>query len=203
MDDGFDLLGRQGYARFERDQDRRRGLVRAGSEKGLLGDHDVYHRGAHTVYGLDGLLELVGDGLLVLDLLLELRSRHPRAVEQAVALVSRGGEAGGRHVQALLVDVAARDQHLLAALGQLVGDFIGRKFLGYRRRVGGAQVGEQGHIRRLGRPRHKEVPADHHGQDGHYDNGFLAARKTGDDLFGPVAQAQHEAVGRVGLVAGR
>ena len=38
----------------------------------LLGDHDVYHGGAHTVYGLDGLFELVGDGLLVLDLLLEL-----------------------------------------------------------------------------------------------------------------------------------
>jgi len=120
--------------------------VRTGREEALLGDHDIYDGGADAVYRLDGLFQFVGDGLLVLDLLLELRSRHPRAVQQAVTLVPGGGKPGGRHVQALLVDVAVGDEDLLAALGQLVGDFIGCQFLGYRRRVGGTQVGEQRHI---------------------------------------------------------
>ena len=152
VDDGLDLLGRQGGPGLERDQDRSRRLVRAGGEQALLGDDDVYDRTTDPAYGLDGLFQLVGDGLLVLDLLLELRGRHPAAVEQGVALLPGRGQAGRRHVQALLVDVAGRDHNLLAAFGQLVGDFVGGQFLRYCGRVGGAQVGKKRHIGRLGRP---------------------------------------------------
>ena len=124
MDDRLHLLGPQARPWRQGDEDRRAGLVGSGVEQALLRDDHVDLGRLDAAYGLDGLFELIGDGLLVLDLLLELRRRNPGRVEEAVALVTRGGQAGGSHVEALLVDVALGDHDLFAVFGQLVRDLV-------------------------------------------------------------------------------
>jgi hypothetical protein len=147
VDDRLHLTGGHALAGLVLDEHRGAGLAAVLGEQALLGDDEVHGRRLDPIDGGDGLGKLPLERALVVHALAELGGGDALLVEQLVAGLAVLRQAGGRQVQAQLVDVLLRDEHCAAPVGQLVRRAASGELLGDGRRVGGGQVREDRHQR--------------------------------------------------------
>ncbi len=160
MDDGLDLVVVEGRAGAQPDEDGRGRVGLLGDEHGLFGEGELHGRGLDALHRADGLGELALHRTLVGGGLLELRGAHAHLVEERVAAVARGGQAGRGRLEAHLVDGVLRDHDRRTAVGELVGDPGGVELLDDGARVGRGEARVQ---RRVGGARAPRVEADDDG----------------------------------------
>jgi hypothetical protein len=188
VDDAGQLRAVQRAAAAQHQHDGCAGLLLLAEEAVLVGQRQVDARRFDGVDGADRAGQLAFQGALQVDALLRLRLAELGVVHQLEADHAGLGQAGGRQLQAHLVDLVGRDHDRGAARGELVGH-LHRGQLGDDRAaflVG--QVGEQHAVVALRAPQadrdddgHQAGQADaqlHLGARGHRDH---AIERAGDD----------------------